>query len=801
MGKKKKYSNTYNTDNSVVTSNTDNSVSTSNSYTNSNNIAHSNNTDNSVVNSKIKTINKAVDKSVALSNMFNGSLSMFNRSLSQSVTNLNNIQNTTNVFQIASANIAQSEPEDTGPALGEQLIQGATVGIDMGKKLMEQADAYESIQIRLDSVNDGQQTSEQLNDQIMASANRMRIPFESAANTVANLGAVAGESFGSTEEMVAFGEIMNKQFKLGGGSAEQQADAVDTLTQAMASGTLSGESLETALGQAPLLAQALADQLNVPTDKLEQMGQQGLITSDLIKQAMFSSAAEAEASFSRLPMTFSDVGTLIQNQVAQNLNPVFEQMMSYLNSDAGMTAIQSIISSFCVLGSIVAWVIMGLVSMSELFANNWSFIEPAVMAAVFALGLFKTAVFTANAITAVKAGLETLAAAKTAFSTGLTLSQVAATKMATGAQIGLNAALLASPLTWVILIIIGIIAAIYMLVAAFNKVTGSTVSATGIILGVIFTAGAMIWNYFAMFAQYIFMIVDSLINYFLAFANFFANVFKDPIGSAVNLFMDLANIVFGILSKMAGAIDGIFGSSLADKVNEWQEKVSGFSSEIIAKFGNGKYKKVADSVDSKAAAEKSGISFDTVNVKDSFMAGYKIGDKFDDKFKAPKADELDYEKFTRDPKLPPNPAVPTIPESPYASSPLNNPDWSNNPSLTINPSLTNNRDFTKNSTLNNTSSQSFNSTQNNNPALNNINNNVGSMKNSMQMSEEDLKYLRDIAEQEIINRFTTAEVKVEQNNKFGDVKETADLDGIMSYLERTVRETIAVTAEGAALYV
>lgn len=719
------------------------------------------NFDNSIA--SINNVNKTINKSIGLLDKFTGAMNDFNRLINKTTNSLKKSENLSNSSKAKRANVNQpvaataavavantpiagvepssgavSSKESEASGAGEMLPINLAAGLDIGKKIMEQADAYAHIQSRLKSINDGEQTSEELNERIMASANRMKMPYENVANMIADLGTNAGESFNSTEEMVQFAELMNKQFKMGGGSAEQQAEAVNTMTQAMASGSTSGEGLNNMLQQAPILAQTLANKLNVPTNELEEMGNKGLITSNLIKQAMFNSAAETEAQFSKLPMTFSDVGALIKNQVTQTLNPVFEQLLNSLNSESGMAMIQSIIQGFCMLGTIVGWVLMGLISMGDYFSSNMDIIQPAIMGVVFALGLYKAALFTSNLVAGGKAIIEAIAASRAAAHAKATLALAAATGVATGAQASMNTALLASPLTWIVIVIMAIVAAFYILIGVINKFFGTAISATGVIIGAIFAAGTFILNlvigiintaiqyWWSFFVEPFIGIIEFVLNVLNGGFSSVGDGVKNLIGNIIAWFLSLGTIVTKI-------IDAIFGTKWTDGLNELKGSMLSW----------GKNEKAITLNRNPPTINYRG------DVSNAWETGYGLGKKIDSY--NPKSMFNDY----------------------------------------MNPKFDNPSDPNKNQ---------WDKLVNNN-AVKNIDKNVGSMKNNMQMSEEDLKYLRDIAEQEIINRFTTAEVKVEQNNQFGDIRETADLDGIMAHLERTVRETISVSAEGAELYV
>lgn len=190
------------------------------------------------------------------------------------------------------------------------------------KKIVELADGMTTTRARLDLMNDGLQTTAELQDMIMKSANRSRAAYSTTADAVAKMGIMAGDAFSSNEELIAFSELINKQFTIAGTSAAGIDAAMLQLTQAMSSGVLRGEELNSVFEQAPTIIQTIADYLGVPIGKIREMAAEGQITSTIVKNAMLASADEINAKFAAMPMTFSQVWTIAKNIALEAFTPV-----------------------------------------------------------------------------------------------------------------------------------------------------------------------------------------------------------------------------------------------------------------------------------------------------------------------------------------------------------------------------------------------------------------------------------------------------------------------------------------------
>ena len=573
-----------------------------------------------------------------------------------------------------------NEKVDDGTSKIMQLV-GTYASMQGLKKLVNLSDTFVQTTARLDMMNDGLQTTEELQQMIFNSAQRSRGSYQATADAVSKLGLNAGDAFNSTAEMVAFAEQLNKQFVVAGTETAAMEGATRQLVQALGSGTLRGDELNSIFEAAPPIIQSIADYLDVPIGSIREMAGEGQITAEIVKNALLSAADETNKKFDAMPMTWGQVWIGIMNRLYQASQPI-------LNA--------------------ISWM-----------AQNWSVLEPIVLGVAGALlwylavtkGVATWQKITNGVMTAFKA-IQTFVSIGYGVLTGNTAA-------ASAAQFVYNSALLACPLTWILLIIIAVVAALYAVVAAINKVTGSTISATGIIAGAILTAVAFIWNLFLGLVDLVLGIINIFWNRFAAFANFFGNVFNDPIGSIIHLFGDMADSVLGIIETIASAIDKVFGLNLADSVQGWRSGLDDMVNEVALKYGNGKYEEKV----SKAGLTAESLGLSRWAYGDAYKTGYDWGASLGDSA----ADAFNVDKLLGDIGI----------------------------------------------TAENTEETA----------------------NALKTSNEDLKYLRDLAERDVINRFTTAEIKVDMTNN-NNISSGMDLDGVVEYLVVGVNEAMEKAAEG-----
>lgn len=619
-----------------------------------------------------------------------------------------------------------------------QTIKGAVAAyatIQTLSAALNLSDQLTSTTARMNLMNDGLQTTQDLQNMIYLSAERARGSYQATADAVSKLGLMAGDAFGSSQEIIAFMEQVNKQFTIAGTEAAGVDAAMLQLTQAMASGVLRGEELNSIFEQAPTIIQTIADYLDVPIGSIREMAAEGQITADIVKSAMFAAADETNAKFESMPKTFSQIWTSFQNTALMSFQPVLQRMNEIANSEAFQEFVNNAIEGLSLVAGIALEIFDLLVGVAGAVADNWSWLSPIIYGVAAALAVYygwllltKGAEMAMAAVHGIVAVAKGIMAAATMLVTGATWAE-------TTAQYGLNAAMYACPIVWIIILIIALIALFYAAVAAVNKFAGTSVSATGIICGAFMVALAFIGNIFVALWNLVVDVFVLIYNLVATVANFIGNVFTDPIGAICRLFFDLADTVLGILQALASAIDAIFGSNLAGSVQGWRDSLGGWVDDTFGKGEEVMAKMNAD--DMKLGRFEYGEAWD---------AGYSFGEGIDQSIA----------NFD--------------PSSLFDTNVPGADDYANLGSY--------------GSGIGGIGS-----------GVDDIAGNTGKIADSMDITEEDLKYLRDIAEQEAVNRFTTAEITIEQTNH-NTVSGKMDLDGIVSGLTDAANEAVDKIAEG-----
>lgn len=603
------------------------------------------------------------------------------------------------------------------------IAAGGIAGIN---KVLNISDELASTKARLNLLVDDGGSVAELEQKIMASAQRSRSVYFDTASAVAKLGLNAGNAFnGDMDQVIAFMEQVNKQFVIGGATAQEQSNAMIQLTQAMAAGALRGEELNSILDGAPGIARAIEKYMGIAEGSIKTVAQEGKVTAEVVKNAMFAMADETNAKFDSMPKTWAQIWVGMKNQALSMFAPILTKINQIGNSTKFQKVTTGLINGLAAVANVASSALDILIAIASVFVDNWGIIQPLVLGIAAAMLLYNGYLITNNAITAISNAQKGIAAVK-AYAAAAANTTLAATEKAeamakasaTAAQYGFNAALLACPLTWILLIIIAVIAAIYMIVAAINKLKGTSISATGIIAGAFAVLGAFLINTFIVPAQ----------NGFARFANFIGNVFNNPIAAVEVAFYDMCLTVLGYISKLAHAIENVIN------------KIPGVTVDITSGLDN--FYAGIEKAQQKVKDESGWVEYvkkmDFIDYSDAASAGYKFGQGIDDKisgmFDASGMDSMG--AF----------------------------DLSN----------------TLDGIYGNTGDTAAN---------------TAATADALDIAEEDLAYLRDIAEREAINRFTTAEIKVEQHNE-NHISKDADLDGIMDAWANDFAEKLEVSEEG-----
>lgn len=606
----------------------------------------------------------------------------------------------------------------------------ATVGgLAATKKILGLSDTLASTKARLNLIVDDGGSVEALEQKIMASAQRSRSVYFDTASAVAKLGLNAGNAFGGNmDQVIAFMEQVNKQFVIGGATAQEQSNAMIQLTQAMAAGALRGEELNSILDGAPGIARAIEKYMGIAEGSIKTVAQEGKVTAEVVKNAMFAMADETNAKFDSMPKTWAQIWAGMKNQALSMFAPILTKINQIANSSKFQQVTTALINGLAGVANIASSVLDILISIASVIVDNWSWIQPIIMGIVAAMLIYNGVMLVGNTIMAVQAAVK-------AIHTAMTTAWSVATFTATAAQQGLNAALLACPITWIILLIIAVIAAIYAACAAVAKFTGIANSGFGVICGGIMVVIAFFKNLGLSVANIALGIWNALGACASNIGTAFHNVISNVQGWFYNLLSTALTVVAGICEALNKLPFVEFDySGITSKASEYAAK----SAEA---YGNvEEYKSVAD-------AFNEGMStFDTFQdgwAADAFASGAAWGDGVADKVSG---------MF----------------------------------------------DFSALDSMGADSLDAFNLGNDLDSIYGNtgdIANNTAATADALDIAEEDLAYLRDIAEREAINRFTTAEIKVEQHNE-NHISNDTDLDGIMDAWANDFAEKLDVSEEG-----
>lgn len=419
-------------------------------------------------------------------------------------------------------------------------------------KVTEASEEFASFGARLNNIAGSQARAAELNDKIYESAQRARAGYEDMMDSVLQLSTAAKSIFPDPEEAIKFNEILNKSFVVNGVKAEAAKGAMLQLTQSLTSGVLQGDEFRSIAEQAPILEQYIADYMKVPRESLKKLASEGKITADIVKNAILQAGDDVEEKFAAMPQTFSSLGTRLHNVTIRAFQPLFGLLTKLANAPEVKEFVNGIINNIKFIAPIITGavnvIIFSIRKVMAFFQQHQGIF--AMLKAGFA-------------IVAIGAGL--LAAEYAAMGIA---AAFAAIKTAI-----LNSALLASPITWIVLGIVALIVVIYQLINMYEEWADTSVSVIGVIAALFTQFGVHVANIFI-----------GLWNYIAAFANFLANVWKDPLGAVQNLFIDIWNAIAGYVAKAVNNIidsinkipgmDKIFGGPLSH--------VSGLELERVA---------------------------------------------------------------------------------------------------------------------------------------------------------------------------------------------------------------------------
>lgn len=436
-----------------------------------------------------------------------------------------------------------------GNFVADLAMRGISMVTGAIKDLNQTANEFNSINARLNLITGDQGNAIALNKQIYDSAIRARGGYMEMAEATAQLSMSAHDAFPDPREAVSFMEGIQKLFVIGGASKASQKSAMLQLTQGMASGQLQGDEFRSIAENAPIIENMIAKTMGVSRGELKKLASEGAVTAEVIKKSIMDNMPEIEAQFAKMPKTFDDHMTELKNRAINAFTPVFERMKDLGKSEAmsklfdGIAiAIERVAPFFYWLVGVVEWMVsavtIGVQNVTDFLNQNFAIVQGGlvILGGILAYHAMMSLVSAANT---------GIAMAAMAAKTVVDWAETAAIIAMEAAQYGLNAAIALCPVTWIIGAIIILIGLFYLAVAAINHFAGTSISATGIIFAVFAWLWANIRNGIAF-----------IWNRFAAFANFLANVFKDPLAAIHNLFADIwSNIVDLIAQAVNDAID------------------------------------------------------------------------------------------------------------------------------------------------------------------------------------------------------------------------------------------------------
>lgn len=593
-------------------------------------------------------------------------------------------------------------------------------------KLGQMSDELTLTTARLDMMNDKVQTTPELLQMVYQSAQNARGSLNDMADVVARFGNNAKDAFSSSKEVVDFANLIHKQMTIAGAGTQEASNAMLQLSQALGSGVLRGDELNSIFEQAPNLIQSIADYMDVPIGQIRAMAQEGKISADIVKQAIFADADNINAKFEQMPMTWGQVWTTMSNAAVMKMQPVLDKINELANNQQFQTFASNAVDALVVVVGMLLTIMEVAGMVGSFIADNWSIIEPIVMGIVLALGLYTAALILNNVI-------QEISATQAGIKAAADMMQAGATFTATAAQHGLNAALMACPLTWIILLIIAVIVAIYEVANAIAKMTGIANSGFGVITGGI----NVVIQFFVNLGMVAANIALGIGNAIGALCSNMMTAFHNAICNVQSWFYNLLSTALSVIAGIAEALNKL------PFVEFDYSGITNAASDYAAKASKAAGNK-QEYQDVGAAFNKGMSTFDAFKggwAKDAFKTG--VADKISGAVNGLTSGGFDTSNMFGG-----------------AGYQAGNYDAGKVPG--------NIADTAKN---------------------------TGKAADSLSISTEDLKYLHDIAEREVINKFTTAEIKIEMTNH-NNVNSDMDLDGIVDHLTSSVNEAMETAARG-----
>ena len=618
---------------------------------------------------------------------------------------------------------------------GIKTLIASYAGFNALQGIAKTSDDLTQTTARLGMMNEGfretggaLESTDDLVNLVYASAQNARGSFGDMAAVVAKFGNNAKDAFSSSAEVVDFANLIQKQMTIAGASTQEASNAMLQLSQALGSGVLRGDELNSIFEQAPNLIQTIADYMDVPIGSIRQMASDGKLSADTVKAAIFSASEDINAKFDQMPMTWGQVTQRMKNSALQNFKPVLNKVNELAGNERFTSAANSVLGSLATV-AVAALTVMNIVGAAGGFvADNWSIIGPIVYGVAGAFAVYAAYLGIVKGIEAASTAASILHSVAMSAKIGITALMTHSTMEATAAQMGYNGALYACPIVWIIVLIIALIAVIYAVCSAIAKMTGVANSGFGVITGGI----NVVIQFFKNLGLSVADIALGIGNAIAALASNMGTAFYNTICNVQSWFYNLLSTALSVIESICAALNKL--PFVSFDYSNISSAADDYASKAAQAAGNKQeYKSVGD-------AFSEGMSvFDTFQdgwASDAFKAGTSWGDGLTDKvsgmFSGTAAEETGY-AMSGDSGIGDN--------------------------------------------------------------IGDIAEDTSKISKSVDISNENLKYLRDIAETEAVNRFTTAEIKVDMTNH-NTVSSGMDIDGIVRQLSYGVTEAMTAAAEG-----
>lgn len=728
------------------------------------------------VSNRLNTMNNKLNKVVKGFKSVNTSVNQLNTTVTKSVTSTDRLRraltNTSKVSlrpvkkQVDNIDKSLRTAGKSTNWLGSKLKWLASVylGVMGGKAIVGASDSvtsamnmfrYAGMEQGLDKISAEAMGQDAL-DKIFSAAQRARSSYSEMISNVGKGMVLAPDAFGNNfDNAIAFQEIMAKTYKMGNKSAAEQASSMYQLMQALGSGILQGDELRSVNEGATMaykIIERFAQGIYNSTDSLKDMASQGKITSDIVVAAILDAEQEVNAAFANTNATFSDMWQMFKDNTQKAFEPFLTKLNEIANSPAGQFIGEKLTSAIWALGNAFTWVATQVETAVNWIADNWTWLGGTIQN----VGAIVTVVLAGLAIAWAFVNWQiiltvgaVLAVAYYLNEFGITANEILG--YVAGAVLWLGAVI------WDVLV-----TAVMWVVQAFIVLSN--------IVGLVATFAVQLILWIVTAVDSLILIVLNLIHTIVAG---FTGAVKSAIIGVYQLFVSLGNGVLGVLEMIAMGIDAVFGSNLASTVRGWMDGLDQSVVTLESKLDpqgdfdsiGKQWKETTDYLGQRWRGEG---QYDNWNLLDTMENQYLSGNR----------QVVAVEDFANGLMFDPEAA------------------WNTGFNFGSNigsglSDMFNSDNILKKSTEGVKISGMDDMLDN----LGNIAGDTGDISKAVSISEEDLKYLRQLAEAEAVNRFTTAEIKVDMTNH-NTVNGNNDLDGIVTYLTESVREALEVAAEG-----